>query len=379
MRNNRTNYNYTPAASSKVLNKKPKPRRVRTNWNQLLLLLFFVVMPILALLAMFVSPMKWVFILFTLGIIALMWYQRGFAAPGRFIITGLYGVITVVMLVSALSPSTAPASRPIGTIAPIAAPTTAPTTGINPAVANILMQTQDAQGVTAANGVDYYDVGTPTQIPGIATTGMDSSVTLGTSASERVLDQFLRGWQLGSMIELVPLTPPSWQAANQPAQQKLFYKFGTKALQSWTIQSELSGTELDDSRTVTVIVTMLYNGREERTLSCDVILMKESGEWYVDPDSLASGVAVSIATIEPQVVDEVLPFVSPSPTPAPSSKTKLYYNADGGSKYHSEKECSSVNPKYYPLASFKYGDLGKKPYDKLEPCSICSAPDRPEE
>lgn len=73
------------------------------------------------------------------------------------------------------------------------------------------------------------------------------------------------------------------------------------------------------------------------------------------------------------------PTAEPTPTPAPSSKTKLYYNKDGGKKYHADPECYTVDKEYLPLSSFTYGDLNKSPYNKLEPCDKCDAPARPTE
>lgn len=369
---NRTNYNYTPAASSRVVHRKPAPRRPRTNWNQLLLALFFVLLPLLALLSLFFAPMKWVFVIMTCLTLVLMWMQHGFVLRGRMIMTTLYGVLAVLTLSSVLSPSNVPANnRPYTTIAPIA-PTPTPATGINPAVASLL----DGQGTDGADGSLGDTQGADAQ------QGVSSVVNTaaGTSEAEIVLDQFLRCWQMGVMDDLVQYTPPSWQQANNPPKQKLFYKFNQKQLQSWEVQGVPTGTDADGSRTVTVIVQILYNGREERTLSCDALMIKEDGAWYVDPDSLSSGTTVVTQTPEPAAAEATpLPFETPEPTKKPTSKTKLYYNKDGGSYYHTDERCPSVLEKYLPLTSFTYGQLGDSPYNKLEPCSRCNAPDRPEE
>ena len=185
---------------------------------------------------------------------------------------------------------------------------------------------------------------------------------------------------MGVMDELVTYTPPSWQKVNNPPKQKLFYKFNQKQLQSWEVQGVPTGTDADSSRTVTVTVNILYNGREERVLSCDALLLKEEGSWYVDPDSLSNGTPVVVETPEPQAQEETPPpFETPEPTKAPTSKTKLYYNEDGGAYYHADAECPSVEKKYLPLTSFKYGELNKGTFAKLKPCSRCNAPDRPAE
>lgn len=56
----------------------------------------------------------------------------------------------------------------------------------------------------------------------------------------------------------------------------------------------------------------------------------------------------------------------------------VYYNPDGGKKYHLNKYCPSVKDRYLPMTGITYGDLTRYPYSALTPCGTCSAPDRPE-
>lgn len=381
---NRSNYNYTPAASSKTLQKKPAPRRPQRNWNQVLMGLFFFLLPLLALLSLFFEAMKWVFIVATLLTILFMWVEHGFVLRGRLIMSGLYGILTVAMLTSVLSGAGVPTNtRPIGTIAPISAPQV--TSGINADVAGLL-QGQMGGGLTATQDVGAYGgqavLSTGEGVDALAKDNMDSALlsgqAQGTSAAEIALDQFLRCWQLGVMEDLVQYTSPSWQELNAPPKQKLFYKFYTKTLQSWVIEGIPSGSDTDDSRTVTVVVNILYNGREERTLSCDALLVKEGGSWYVDPDSLSTGTTVEVTTPEPGEVEETPPpFETPAPTAPPTGKTVLYYNSKGGSYYHIEAECPTVDVKYLPLTSFTYGKLTESNFANLKPCARCNAPERP--
>ena len=53
MRSNRPNYASTPAGSAKAFDQKPKPKRSKREINQLMLMLFFIVLPVLGLLAIF--------------------------------------------------------------------------------------------------------------------------------------------------------------------------------------------------------------------------------------------------------------------------------------------------------------------------------------
>ena len=62
----------------------------------------------------------------------------------------------------------------------------------------------------------------------------------------------------------------------------------------------------------------------------------------------------------------------------PSDDLLLYYNPRGGENYHSQPTCSLVKDKYEPMASFHYGELGEKPYSKLNPCPGCAPMPRKE-
>ena len=56
----------------------------------------------------------------------------------------------------------------------------------------------------------------------------------------------------------------------------------------------------------------------------------------------------------------------------------VYYNPDGGKKYHADARCSSVRSAYLPMTAISYGDLMRYPYTQLTPCGTCGAPERPE-
>ena len=53
MRTNRSSFTSTPAGSAKALDQKPKPKRSKREINQLMLMLFFILLPVLGLLADF--------------------------------------------------------------------------------------------------------------------------------------------------------------------------------------------------------------------------------------------------------------------------------------------------------------------------------------
>ena len=64
--------------------------------------------------------------------------------------------------------------------------------------------------------------------------------------------------------------------------------------------------------------------------------------------------------------------------PETDMNTDMYYNPDGGTKYHTDQRCASVRSKYLPLTPLKYSTLARYPYTQLSPCSSCKAPERPE-
>lgn len=56
----------------------------------------------------------------------------------------------------------------------------------------------------------------------------------------------------------------------------------------------------------------------------------------------------------------------------------VYYNPDGGEKYHADQNCASVRSRYLPLSPIRYSALSRYPYTELKPCASCKAPERPE-
>ena len=66
--------------------------------------------------------------------------------------------------------------------------------------------------------------------------------------------------------------------------------------------------------------------------------------------------------------------------PLPDSALPLYYNADGGSSYHSTEKCNGVRDEYLPLrGQFTYGELEQENYAKLTRCAYCIPPLRVQE
>jgi hypothetical protein len=95
----------------------------------------------------------------------------------------------------------------------------------------------------------------------------------------------------------------------------------------------------------------------------------EDDRWYVDPSSMQ--------TNEEEVVT-ITPAPEPTPTLETSDNTPLYYNPEGGAKYHRDPNCRTINSKYLPLqGQFTYGELLQGAHSDLKACHICLAPERP--
>lgn len=386
MRSNRPTYSAAPAGSAKALTQKPRPKRPKQEWNQLFLMVFFIVLPVLGLLAVFFQPVRWIFMILTVIALVMMWLMRAFLFPGRMIVTAVYGLLLVFTLVSALGArSSAPVKKQQGFFAgvPTAMPTQAPqivtyhsgdsTSGFSDSALDELAgqeiglsggsmdQSQQDLGLTDAGATGY-----------IATNKSDAEISL---------ENFMEKWRKGIIADMVSYTPPSWRNAQaDSAQQQLFWKFAQRPLVDWRQMSAPTGTMASTARTITVEADVNYGG-ETRTYQYDAIALCEiegnTEKWFIDPDSLSSGILVIPATPTPDPNMTPTPSPAPTPTPTPSAKTKLYYNKDGGKKYHADPNCSSVAQKYQPLSgSFTYKDLNKSPYTRLEPCAVCSAPHR---
>ena len=396
MRSNRPNYASTPAGSAKALDQKPKPKRSKREINQLMLMLFFIVLPVLGLLAIFFQPMRWVFMLAVVAAVAVMWVIHAFLFPGRMILTAIYGLLTVFTLINALSANHASSIRPAQTML---LPTPVPTATDAPFASYSTMGTSVPDGyydsMTASdnsvddlaetgfsggsddgsldeNSVDansYDDSGSDGVTPYVATVKSDAEIAL---------ENFMEKWRKGIVADMVDYTAKSWQdsLSDQPSQQ-LFWKFAQKPLLDWRQMAAPTGTDESNARTITIQADVNYGGKT-RTYEYDALVLCEDGKWAVDPDSLSTGVLVEAATPTPDPNVTPTPTPEPTPTPMPGPKTKLYYNKSGGKYYHADQNCSKVASQYLPLSgSFTYKDINKSPYNKLEPCDKCDAPARP--
>jgi len=374
MRSNRSSYYSAPAGSSRALDQKPRPRRPKKEWNQMLLMLFFVVLPVLGLLAIFFQPMRWIFMAAAVICILTMWLVHAFLFPGRMILTAVYGLLMIFTLISALNAQgTAPkVGQQNFFIQHTPVPTQTPVFVYDP-YASYDVYSDGLTGLQEV-GLSGGSEDESGQDLGLSDAGATGYVSTEKSAAETRLASFMEKWRKGIIADMVAYTPQSWRDAQaESAQQQLFWKFAQRPLVDWRQMSAPTGTDTSTARTITVEADVNYGG-STRTYQYDAIMLFENEDWFVDPDSLSSGILVTPATPTPDPNMTPTPSPEPTPTPTPGPKTKLYYNKNGGKRYHIESECYTVDKKYLPLASFQYKDLEKSPYNRLEPCEKCGAP-----
>ena len=197
----------------------------------------------------------------------------------------------------------------------------------------------------------------------------------GQSEAEQRLATFMDYWTVNRVEDMVNLVMPSWASAQDSPAQALFTVISNRTPQEYNIEG-ISGLATDNSRTVTMSAYIdKNNGKDPVRYRFMILMVKESGEWYVDPNSLATNDTVEATpTVSGKeiVVQSLAPRMTVTPIPDPS--TKLYYNANGGKYYHADPNCSAVNPKFLPMASFLYSELDDPPYNSLSPCLKCGAP-----
>ncbi|MBQ7865052.1 MAG: hypothetical protein IJ350_01685, partial [Clostridia bacterium] len=170
---------------------------------------------------------------------------------------------------------------------------------------------------------------------------------------------------------MITLCAPSWQRSVEEPPKALFSILQNRIPVEYEVE-KISGTENDTARTVTVVADInKRNGQDPQKYRFQVIMKKEDGVWYVDPESLESNVVETTAAVTINI--------TPEPPPAPvegSANTVLYWNkSGGGSYYHIDQNCKSTAPKWLPFdGQFTFSQINEGDYAKLTPCAECGAP-----
>jgi len=322
---------------------QPQQKKFELPLDVVAKVILFGVLPVLFVLSLVfgVPALKWVFLAGALGGIILMWMKEVVSPNMRLTATLVLGVMAVVALVGALGGT--PQNKQTN-------------------------QGNAGQSVNQQQGgavVSQQNVTTPTVQPTATPAPQDAAE----DAVEQLMS-FFYFWSVGNDEAMLSLTAPSWRSSvDNPASALFVLLLNRTPQQDYEVTTITPG---DAMRTATVKVTIDKNdGRSTMDrYAFKVIMKKEDGVWYVDPQSLASN--------EKETATETVATANNTPTQPPlytgTPTTILYYNANGGEMYHLDPDCQSVGKKYKPMAQFMFTDLGQSPYNALRPCNVCGAP-----
>ena len=319
-------------------------------WDTIAKVLMFGVLPILFILSMVFAwtAVKWIVLVGAVASIAAMWIRELVTPNARLVLSLLLASAAVVCLVSALATNAADNQ--------------------NPAQPNQSGQMQ--QGSTSGNNLDVNltATDTPNPAPTPTATPVDDS-----EECYAQLHSFFTLWKNNAISQMVNLTAPSWRSSikggTDAVTQKLFGEVLTNRTPvSWDFTA-ITGTSNDIARMVTVRAVINKNNTlGESVYLWKVRMVKEDGVWYVDPATLQSNEQESTAT--PTNALATQPVLNTS-----HPDLLIYYNPEGGTYYHIDPNCESLNPKYRPLSGvIKWSQIEDDPYDKLEQCKRCGAP-----
>ena len=328
---------------------QPAARR-EIPWDTIAKVLMFGVLPILFILSMVFAwtAVKWIVLVGAVASIAAMWLRELVTPNTRLVLSLLLASAAVVCLVSALATNAADNQ--------------------NPAQPNQSGQMQ--QGSTSGNNLDVNltATDTPNPAPTPTATPVDDS-----EECYAQLHSFFTLWKNNAISQMVNLTAPSWRSSikggTDAVTQKLFGEVLTNRTPvSWDFTA-ITGTSNDIARMVTVRAVINKNNTlGESVYLWKVRMVKEDGVWYVDPATLQSNEQESTAT--PTNALATQPVLNTS-----HPDLLIYYNPEGGTYYHIDPNCESLNPKYRPLSGvIKWSQIEDDPYDKLEQCKRCGAP-----
>lgn len=329
--------------------------------DTMVLILLFIVCPLFLVLGLFVRGFLWVFLLAAVLALVAMLGIRCFMPRGRIIFSGV--------LVA----------------------------GIAFAAVMLALQTQEAKNPYQASGGDpsyplqqggsggslaptppiggLLGSATETAQP-LATPGPEATTAapVFSSEAETVMNNYMQMWFDENYEDMVRYTKPEWRLKQEAPSRQLNWNHSGWKLKSWRIEPAAVSPNAD-ALALKVLTNLTRERQTDAFYTCEysALLFYVDGVWYVDPDSMRAN---------PVLVD---PDKTPSPNesansaepntinPTTKPTTKLWYNTDGGTYYHLDQKCKSLNPKFYDkMESFEYSELMR--FSKLKPCLECDAP-----
>lgn len=358
--------------------------------------------PLVGIVGVFFRPFLWVFILLNAGCLAALWLMRLFAKGTRVAFSVILLALAVLALVAAIDLTPKQTDYPLvsGTdLIETGGTGTDPSLGTFPSIADPQQQqnsgTPDWQSLNQGGGdgtggdTGGSDGGaglTPTGVPVLGgdpgTEATSPPANQAVVQAKEALESYLRAWTTFDYDEMTKHTLPSWRQVQDSAKQQLYMMHNWWQVNNWTITNETTSPSADSVTFYVVVDMQPINAQKsavKQQFTALVIKYEGDGLWYVDPDSMRTGITVE-ETPPPQQLQEAgetpEPTASPEPTVGPN--TTLWYNTKGGKRYHIDEHCKSLNPDDYDIVmkSFPYSDLGKSAYSKLVPCETCNAPER---
>ncbi len=338
----------------------PQPVPVRKQpfrLNDVLLALFSVALLALFAAGMFVpglGMLKWAFLALAVLSIAFFWVKPVIAGNKRLCYTIVFGALAAVVLFSMWNHGKTGTTNPSGRD-------------------NTSTQQTTEAPQSQSIGSSVVDGQSGERIDSVAASSSDVTTPEADQVqSADVVDRlkiFFQYWRANQTDEMLTLCMPSWKNEQENPKAALFQLIGNRKVMDEITPENITGTVNDQSRTVTITVLMdRNNGKPSVKYRLNVRMVKESDEWYVDPQSIKS--YESAETTDPASVT-----ATPTVEPQYPASTVLYYNLDGGTKYHLDPNCKSLHKKYLPMkGTFTYGQINDPPYDKLKPCNVCGAP-----
>ena len=324
-----------------------------------MIVILAVILPLLFVLS-FVLPGNLLHILFLVlscSALAIMWLGRAFGKNARASLTMVYFALAVVSAVAIL----------------ISMPSSARHT------ANTARGTSGNLfgGTSALSSVSSSSSG-QNDAPEAADAPLSDAAA---SAAQMQLLSFMNYWGESQLEQMVSLCLPAWVSNQENAKAALFILLANRTPLNYTID-DVSGSDADDSRTITITVLISKASTSEpEYYRMQILMIRVNNNWYVDPNSLSStkltGSSAAQNSGTAQWTNTTVPTSVPEPTAVPSATTQLYYNPDGGQYYHAVPDCSKVAKKYIPLTAFYYADLNSSSFKNLLPCPNCNPPKRP--
>lgn len=307
-------------------------------------------LPILFVVALLMGyrELHWIFLALSALSLIIMWGARAFVPQARTTMSLIYAALMIVSLGAALwfTRSMIPAPEDTNT----------PKGTDLAAIFGRDVTAKDVQDFTSQQGASVSVTPTPT--------------VSARSEAEAQLELFMNSWMSLDYNAMLACCVPSWVNAQENPQHAIFKIRGTSIPESFDI-TDASGTDADDSRTLTMIASINKGvGKGAQQYRYEVLMLRVNGVWYVDPASLSSATEVK-AEVTPA------PVITLMPTYTPDLNKRLYYNPDGGSYYHASDVCTKVDQKYLPLkGTFLYSQLNDPAYKDLKPCDKCNPPGR---